>query len=62
MKTETAIELAGGREQLAQLLGVASITTYRWKPDLPQPREDRLRVLRPAWFRPAKRTEGKAAH
>lgn len=58
MKTKDAIQLAGGRQQLADLLGVASITTYRWKEDLAQKHEDRLRILKPRWFK--KKTEAKA--
>lgn len=54
MKTETAMALAGGRKQLADILGVTSLTTYRWKPDLPRMREFQLKALRPAWFREAK--------
>lgn len=54
MNTETAIKLAGGRRKLAALLGVAYISTYRWKPDLPQHRADRLRILKPRWFQPAR--------
>lgn len=54
MNTEDAIKLAGGRKELAKILGVASITTYRWNPDLPQHRADRLRILKPTWFRKKK--------
>lgn len=54
MKTKEAIDLAGGRKQLAALLGVASITTYRWKEYLALNHEDRLRVLRPKWFKQQK--------
>jgi hypothetical protein len=54
MKTETAIKLAGSREALALILGCAPITTYRWKPSLPQSREDRLRILKPRWFSQAR--------
>ena len=54
MNTDTAIKLAGSREKLAELLGVASITTYRWKPSLPQHRADRLRILKPRWFHPSR--------
>ena len=50
MKTTKAIELAGSREALARMLGVASITTYRWKPSLPAQRIWQLQVLRPDWF------------
>lgn len=58
MKTKDAIQHAGGRKQLADLLGVASITTYRWKEDLAQKHEDRLRILKPRWFK--KKAEAKA--
>ena len=54
MEIETAIQLAGGRKQLAELLGVASITTYRWKGKLAQNHEDRLRILKPKWFKTPK--------
>lgn len=54
MNTEKAIELAGTREKLAKLLGVASISTYRWKPDLPKMREFQLQALRPKWFKDKK--------
>ena len=54
MNTETAIKLAGSRRKLAEILGVAYISTYRWKPDLPQHRADRLRILKPRWFQPAR--------
>lgn len=54
MNTKDAIALAGSREELAKVLGVAAITTYRWNPDLPQHRADRLRILKPAWFRKKK--------
>lgn len=55
MKTAQAIKLAGSREALARMLGVASITTYRWKPSLPAQRIWQLQVLRPEWFKAAKR-------
>lgn len=56
MKTQDAIDLAGGRKQLAALLGVAYISTYRWPKDedLQQKHEDRLRVLKPRWFKKQK--------
>jgi hypothetical protein len=47
------IELAGGRKKLAEMLGLAPISTYRWK-TLPQKHEDRLRVAKPSWFRKPK--------
>lgn len=54
MNTKDAIDLAGGRKKLAEMLGVASITTYRWTGNLAQKHEDRLRILKPAWFRKKK--------
>jgi len=54
MNTDEAIKLAQGRDKLAAMLGVAPITTYRWKPNLPQARADRLRILKPSWFRKPK--------
>lgn len=56
MKTKDAINLAGSRKQLAALLGVAPISTYRWA-DLPQKHEDRLRVAKPSWFKAKKGTK-----
>lgn len=58
MNTKEAMALAGGRKQLAEMLGVASITTYRWGANLTQKHEDRLRILKPAWFR-KKKEDGK---
>lgn len=51
MNTEFAMDKAGGRDELAKLLGVTSITTYQpsWKPDLPPKHERYLRLLRPDW-------------
>jgi len=54
MKTETAIKLAGSREKLAVILGCHMLSTYRWKPDLPLHREDRLRIMKPRWFNQAR--------
>jgi hypothetical protein len=51
MTTNDAIKLAGSRDALARLLGVATITTYRWKPSPPRARMYQLEVLRPEWFR-----------
>ena len=52
MKTITlvrAMKLAGGREQLAKLLGCASISTYRWQVAIPQARVFQLMAIRPDW-------------
>ena len=63
MKTQDAIDLAGGRKQLAALLGVASISTYRWPKDgdLQQKHEDRLRILKPRWFKKPKEQKAEDA-
>ena len=61
MKTQDAMNLAGGRKQLAELLGVAPITTYRWKEDLAQNHEDRLRILKPRWFKKPKEQKAEDA-
>jgi hypothetical protein len=55
MNTHKAIKLAGGgtegRRLLAEILGVKAIATYKWKPNLPEPQEWKLRVLKPEWFK-----------
>ncbi len=51
MNTKQAIRLAGSRDALARLLGVASITTYRWKPNLPTGRAWQLQAIKPEWFK-----------
>lgn len=53
MNTEFAMSKAGGRDKLAKLLGVETITTYSptWKPDLPPKHERFLRWARPRWFK-----------
>jgi len=55
MNTDKAIKLSGGgtpgRKALAALLGVTSLATYRWKPDIPDRHVWRLQVLKPEWFK-----------
>lgn len=51
MNTDFAIEKAGSRDKLAELLGVETITTYAWKPDLPKKHVRYLRAVRPRWFK-----------
>ncbi len=53
MNTSEAIKRAGGRDKLAELLGVSALTTYgpTWKPNLPPKHERFLRAKRPRWFR-----------
>jgi len=62
MNTDKAIKLAGGgtrgRANLAALLGVTSLATYRWAPNIPDRHVWKLQVLRPEWFKDS--TKGKA--
>jgi transcriptional repressor of cell division inhibition gene dicB len=50
MKTDQAIQHAGGAKALAELLGITPSAISQWGDDIPEPREWQLRVLRPAWF------------
>ena len=50
MKTARAVELAGGRAQLAGLLGLGRAAVHHWGEDIPEGRAWQLRVLRPEWF------------
>lgn len=50
MKTQTAIDLAGGVTALAKLLGVSRPAIYQWGGQMPKAREWQLRVLKPDWF------------
>jgi hypothetical protein len=52
MRTKTAIKLANGRDALARLLNVETITTYHWKVNLPFKHERYLRAIKPHWFDP----------
>lgn len=51
MKTEFAIAKAGGRDNLARLLGVETITTYHWFEVLPPKHVRYLRLAKPKWFK-----------
>jgi len=53
MNMQFAMDKAGGREELARLLGVAAITTYHWDLDKPLPKKHLrfLSVARPKWVR-----------
>ena len=55
MNTDKAIKLAGGgtrgRAILAELVGVTSLATYRWSPNIPDRHVWKLQVLRPEWFK-----------
>lgn len=62
MKTEQAIERAGGIKPLADILEITISAVMQWGDDIPQAREWQLRVLRPEWFRdptPTKAAGGK---
>ena len=50
MNTQTAIQLAGSKAKLAQLLGVSRPAVTQYGEKLPKKREIRLRVLKPEWF------------
>lgn len=50
MKTERAIELAGGTKPLAELLGITSSAISQWGAKVPDRRVWQLRVLKPEWF------------
>lgn len=51
MKTQKAIELAGGSSALASLLGITPGAVSQWGEDLPDRRIWQLKVLRPEWFK-----------
>lgn len=50
MNTQTAIQLAGNKAKLAELLGVSRPAVTQYGEKLPKKREIRLRVLKPEWF------------
>jgi DNA-binding transcriptional regulator YdaS (Cro superfamily) len=51
MKVTEAIELAGGRRELAELLGISLQAVCQWRDALPQARVWQLQILRPEWFK-----------
>ncbi len=51
MNKYDAIELAGGAQRLAAVLGISHQAVYAWPDEIPAMRVFQLRVLRPAWFR-----------
>lgn len=63
MNTEFASTKAGGRHKLAEMLGVALITTYQksWVPNLPPKHERFLRAARPKWFKEYEDAQQKAS-
>ena len=50
MKTEAAINLAGGTTALASLLGITPGAVSQWGEEIPDAREWQLRVIQPEWF------------
>lgn len=60
MKTDQAVERAGGIKPLAEILGITISAVMQWGEEIPQAREWQLRVMRPEWFR-AEATPGRAA-
>jgi len=50
MKTEMAINLAGGTTALASLLGITPGAVSQWGEEIPDAREWQLRVIQPTWF------------
>ena len=61
MKTQTAIELAGGASKLADLLGINRSAVSQWEETLPEARIWQLKVLRPKWFKTTQHTEKQPA-
>jgi hypothetical protein len=47
---EKAIQLAGGQQRLAELLGISQPSVSQWKKNVPIARVWQLRVLKPDWF------------
>jgi hypothetical protein len=50
MKTDTAIQLAGGAKALAEILEVTPSAISQWGKEIPKAREWQLRVVKPEWF------------
>lgn len=51
MKTDQAIELAGGTSALASLLEITPSAVSQWGDNVPQTRVWQLKVVRPEWFK-----------
>ena len=51
MKTQTAINLAGGTSALAALLGITPSAISQWGENVPSARKWQLKVMRPEWFK-----------
>ena len=50
MKTQEAIDKAGGTSALAALLAITPSAVSQWGEDVPKAREWQLRVVKPEWF------------
>lgn len=50
LSKEKAIQLAGGQQRLAELLGISQPSVSQWKKDVPIARVWQLKVLKPEWF------------
>lgn len=61
MKTQDAIQRAGGTGKLARLIGVTPAAVSQWPEDVPQAREWQLRLIRPEWFYQTKPSKESAA-
>lgn len=55
MDKKEAIERAGGASALASLLGIKPAAVSQWGEKVPMGRVWQLKVLRPEWFKPAKK-------
>lgn len=50
MKTTRAVELAGGKAKLAQVLGITPGAVSQWGEDVPLSRVWQLKTVRKEWF------------
>jgi predicted transcriptional regulator len=51
MKKSTAVKKAKSAYKLAQLLGITRQAVSKWGDDVPPAQVERLRELRPTWFK-----------
>jgi hypothetical protein len=50
VKTSDAIEKAGGKRALAELLGITAQAIQGWGETVPKARQFMIKTLRPEWF------------
>jgi predicted membrane protein len=50
MKKQYAIEKAGSRRALSEILGISQAAISMWGENIPQARVWQLKTLRPEWF------------